>query len=210
MRFKLDDYLVQVAGITTEEEALLSIGLGANAVSFDFYNSRYQVSSRDAFHIVRRLPAGTVTIGTFRQESPRRIIEIVENLGLNAVELLGAYGDEEMSLIRSSVSTVIRGINAETTSYTIEDLYPADYFLLSEVDEYDDLVHCWQSLPEGAPRERIILGGLTLDTVIDVIQTTPVAGVRVLNGALNERGEKDLALLGHFVADARYAHSTSL
>lgn len=206
MLFELDDFYVQAASVTSEEEALLAVGLGASAVSFDFFHSPHEVSAREAFAIVHRIPPGVLKIGTFRQEAPLRICEIVENLGLDGVELLGLYSDTELSQMSRVVRTIIKGFNPATVADISQASPYVDYFLLSEVDEYDDLVQCWQYLPDDTPKQRLILAGLTADTVVGVVETTPVAGIRVGNGALNERGEKDLALLGHFIADARWAH----
>ena len=36
MRFTTEGLFIKIAGITSEEDALFSVGLGANAIGFDF------------------------------------------------------------------------------------------------------------------------------------------------------------------------------
>ena len=55
---------VKVCGITTEEDALLAIGMGADALGFNFVpGSSRQIRPAVARDIVRRLPGGVLTVG---------------------------------------------------------------------------------------------------------------------------------------------------
>ena len=64
-----DRFFVKICGITTEEDALLAVGLGATAIGFIF--APRPASSRPSriADIVKRLPADTVTVGRV----PRRV-----------------------------------------------------------------------------------------------------------------------------------------
>ncbi|NCV09122.1 MAG: phosphoribosylanthranilate isomerase, partial [Actinobacteria bacterium] len=58
--------LIKICGITSEEDALLSVAMGATAVGFVFAPSKRQVSVGKVSDIVKRLPPGVLTIGVFR------------------------------------------------------------------------------------------------------------------------------------------------
>jgi phosphoribosylanthranilate isomerase len=55
----------------------------------------------------------------------------------------------------------------------------------------------------------IASGGLTPASVIDVVQNFPVFGVDVRSGVENIPGVKDPALLGEFIANAKWAYDNS-
>ena len=75
---------VKICGITSEEDALLAIAMGADAVGFVFAPSSRQVAAGFVRDIVRRLPPEVLTVGVFRDESPQRVVDIVNSIGLRA------------------------------------------------------------------------------------------------------------------------------
>ena len=63
---------IKICGVTNEEDALLAVALGADALGFVFApGSPRQVRSREVREIVHRLPPGTTTVGVFRDERHR-------------------------------------------------------------------------------------------------------------------------------------------
>ena len=69
---------VKICGITSEEDALLAIAMGADAIGFVFAPSSRQVAAGHVRDIVRRLPPEVLTVGVFRDESPQRVVEVVK------------------------------------------------------------------------------------------------------------------------------------
>ncbi len=62
----VDPVFVKICGITTEEDALLAVAMGADAIGFVFApGSPRQVSPGLVRDILRRLPPDTMTIGVF-------------------------------------------------------------------------------------------------------------------------------------------------
>ena len=59
---------VKICGITSEEDALLAVAMGADAVGFVFAPSPRQMSPSAVQAIVRRLPPEICTVGVFRDE----------------------------------------------------------------------------------------------------------------------------------------------
>ena len=57
---------VKICGITTWEDARLSVDLGASALGFNFYpSSPRAISPADAWSIIRRLPPFVEAVGVF-------------------------------------------------------------------------------------------------------------------------------------------------
>src|SRR5258705_4468920 len=80
---------VKVCGTTSEEDALLAVAMGADAVGFVFAPSPRQVHPQLVADIVKRLPRDVLTVGVFRDEQPERIAQITNGAGLRAVQLHG-------------------------------------------------------------------------------------------------------------------------
>ncbi len=205
MRLNIEGLFIKVSGITNEEDALFSIGLGANAVGFEFGPSPRQISTAAAHDIVRRLPHGAVSVGVFRNETPRRIVEVANTLGLTAVQIDGVVGLEELAYVAERVNTVMRTLPSTTIIDSSLQLAGADYLLLPESDDYNSLVDCLETFLDETLRVPMVAsGGLTTSNVIDVIQNYPVWGVDVRSGVETSPGIKDPVLLGEFITNARW------
>ena len=104
---------VKICGITNEEDALLAVALGADALGFVFApGSRRQVRPDDVRDILRRLPPGTVSVGVFRDERPERVVELVHRLGLTGAQLHGREPLSEVRWVRRRVPFVIQAFAA--------------------------------------------------------------------------------------------------
>jgi phosphoribosylanthranilate isomerase len=205
VRLNIEGLFIKVSGITNEEDALFSIGLGANAVGFEFGPSPRQISTAAAHDIVRRLPHGAVSVGVFRNETPRRIVEVANTLGLTAVQIDGVVGLEELAYVAERVNTVMRTLPSTTIIDSSLQLAGADYLLLPESDDYNSLVDCLETFLDETLRVPMVAsGGLTTSNVIDVIQNYPVWGVDVRSGVETSPGIKDPVLLGEFITNARW------
>src|ERR1700730_16449364 len=78
------ELFVKVCGTTSEEDALLAVAMGADAVGFIVPPPKPQLAPVNARHIVKRLPPEIITVGVFRDEAPSRVVEILEFAGLKA------------------------------------------------------------------------------------------------------------------------------
>ena len=80
---------VKICGITSEDDALLAVAMGADAVGFVFAPSPRQVPVQQVYDITRRLPPEILTVGVFRDEHPKRVVEIVHRSGVKGAQLHG-------------------------------------------------------------------------------------------------------------------------
>ena len=210
MRFIVEGLFIKVSGVTTEEDALFSIGLGANAVGFEFGPTPRQISPTLAHDIVRRLPQGALSIGVFRSEMPQRIVEIANTLGLSGVQIDGPMPAEELYYVAERVNTVLRTIASTAGVGTWSADSGVDYLLLPESDDHNSLVDCLDTFLDDSVQVPLIAsGGLTATNVVDVVQNYPVWGVDVRGGVETAPGEKDPVLLGEFIANARWAYDNA-
>ncbi len=210
MRLLIEGLFIKVSGVTTEEDALFAIGLGASAVGFEFGPTPRQISPSVAHDIVRRLPQGAISVGVFRNELPKRIVEIANTLGLTAVQIDGAMTGEQLGYVAERVNTVLRTIPSTSVIDSRTSYSGADYLLIPESDDRDSLVDCLDTFLDETIRTPLIAsGGLTSSNVIDVVQNYPVWGVDVRGGVETSPGVKDPVLLGEFIANARWAYENS-
>ena len=88
-RYRHRRMFVKICGITNEDDALLAVAMGADAVGFVFAPSPRQIAAQQVYDITRRLPPEILTVGVFRDELPERVVEIVHRAGLKAAQLHG-------------------------------------------------------------------------------------------------------------------------
>ncbi len=196
---------VKICGITREEDALLAVALGADALGFVFAPSTRQVALDRARDIVRRLPAEVVTVGVFRDELPDRVVDIVHRVGLGAAQLHGFESAEQCRQIRARVPLVIKAFPAGHPGLSDLESYGADAVLVDSSTPGSGQVFDWR-LAEDAPKSghRVLLaGGLTPDNVVDAIVRVRPWGVDVSTGVETEPGVKDAVKLREFIDAAK-------
>src|SRR5258708_10035284 len=89
---------VKICGITTWEDARLSIDLGVSALGFNFYPaSPRAVTPADAWKIIRRLSPFVEAVGVFVNWPPLVVEALARSLRLTAVQLHGAESPEEVA-----------------------------------------------------------------------------------------------------------------
>jgi phosphoribosylanthranilate isomerase len=197
---------VKICGITSEEDALLAVAMGADAVGFVFAPSSRRVSMAQARDIGGRLPPEILTVGVFRDEAPSRVVDIMHGAKLRAAQLHGHETPAQTKWVKERVSLVIQGFPAGDTALAHADDYGADAILIDSPAPGSGDVFDW-SLAEGAPMGRrvILAGGLTPENVADAIERVRPWGVDVSTGVETEPGRKDARKVRAFVIAARGA-----
>jgi len=206
-----DELFVKICGITSEADALLAVGLGASAVGFVFAPSPRQMAPSAVADIVKRLPHETVTVGVFRDESPRRVVEIAGQIGLRAVQLHGFESTEDARWVAERVNWTIKALPAGHRNIERFPEYGAQTLLLDGVNPGSGELFDWR-LAEGVadPRRLMVSGGLRPDNVAAAVAHLHPWGVDVSSGVESSPGVKDPGRLREFVAAARQAGSDVL
>jgi phosphoribosylanthranilate isomerase len=201
---------IKICGITTEEDALLAIALGADALGFVFASgSPRMVTVDEASDIVKHLPYDeVVTFGVFRDERPERVAQIVNTVGLKGAQLHGREPATEVVYVHQRVPLVIQGFAAGDPALSMASEGPADLVLLDAPDPGSGRVFDWCDIDGALDGVRLLLGGgLTPENVADAIWRVRPWGVDVSTGVETApgSGRKDPRKLRRFIEAARAA-----
>jgi phosphoribosylanthranilate isomerase len=201
-----EDLFVKICGVTTEADALLAVGMGASAVGFVFAPSPRQMAPAAVADIVKRLPHETVTVGVFRDEAPRRVIEIANLIGLRAVQLHGVESITDTQWIAGRVGWTIKAFPAGHRNIERFEEYGAQLLLIDGTNPGSGGLFDWR-LAEGVidPRRLIVAGGLRPDNVGAAIAHLNPWGVDVCSGVESSPGVKDPGKLRLFISAAHDA-----
>jgi phosphoribosylanthranilate isomerase len=200
---------VKICGITNEDDALLSVALGADAVGFVFAPSPRQVAAQKVYDITRRLPPEILTVGVFRDEHPKLVLDTAQRAGVKAVQLHGHETPEAVAEVAAQIRWVIKAVVAGSTDARRADRFGTDMVLVDAPAPGSGKVFDWglvDDVPEGL--KIVLAGGLTPENVSGAVQRVRPWGVDVSSGVEREPGRKDALKLKAFIANARAAAPT--
>lgn len=216
---------VKICANTNEQDVLKAASLGADAVGFVFAASPRHVSAAQVRMICAGLPPEVERIGVFPPFDAEVIAAIVEEAGLQTVQLHGgldlrladwvrAVVREEISLIHT-VAWRVDDPNAGTQVLKqlqeLAEEHPNTRVLLDAgIGESSgglgvafDWVAARRVLEQVEGLRVIVAGGLTPANVLEAIQQLAPCGVDVASGVERAPGMKDEAKLAAFIAAAR-------
>jgi phosphoribosylanthranilate isomerase len=196
---------VKICGTTSEEDALLAVAMGADAVGFVFAPSPRMVSPSRVADIVKRLPREILTIGVFRNQDPERVVAIVNQAGLGGAQLHGRETVEHTLHVRQRVRFLIKAFPAGDPDVARAAEYLADAVMIDSPAPGSGKVFDW-ALAEVPSGIRLMLaGGLTTANVGAAIAHVHPWGVDVATGVEAAPGRKDPRKLRNFIVAARAA-----
>ena len=189
---------VKICGITTWDDARLSVDLGASALGFNFYPpSPRSISPRDAWSIIRRLPPFVEAVGVFVNWPPLVVDALARAVRLGAVQLHGGESPEDVAdLARKhrviKAVQVGRGFRAAS----LARYRKANALLL---DGFAPGLHGgtgrtldWKLARAARRYGKIILaGGLTPENIAEAIRVAEPYAVDVASGVESRPGRKD-------------------
>lgn len=205
---------VKICGITTWDDARLSVDLGASALGFNFYPpSPRSVSPADAWSIIRRLPPFVEAVGVFVNWPPMVVDAMARSLQLGAVQLHGAESPREVGELGRK-RRVIKAVSVKR-AFRAASLarYRAAHAIL--LDGFAPGLHGgtghtldWNLARAAGRYARIILaGGLTPENVAEAIRAAAPYAVDVASGVEARPGRKDPAKLRALFAAIESARS---
>lgn len=197
---------VKICGITNEDDALLAVALGADAIGFVFAPSVRQIAVQKVYDITRRLPPEILTVGVFRDEHPKRVVEMTQSAGLRAAQLHGHETADDVAYVAQHIRTVIKAVSAGTVDAVRANSFGTSMVLVDAPAPGSGKVFDWSlagELPEGL--NVILAGGLTPENVATGIAQVRPFGVDVSSGVEASPGRKDAILMKRFIDAARLA-----
>jgi phosphoribosylanthranilate isomerase len=199
---------IKICGTTSVEDALLAVSLGADALGFIFAESKRQIDVATVAAIVSQLPAETIAVGVFRNESAERILEIVNAAGLTGVQLHGSEGPEVAQALRDTIAFLVQVFTADDPRLERLDDYPIDAVLLDSPTPGSGATFDWSQVADLPQRHRVILaGGLNAANVAEAVERVRPWGVDVVSGVEASAGHKDPDALAAFIETAKDALS---
>jgi phosphoribosylanthranilate isomerase len=193
---------VKICGITTWDDARLSIDLGASALGFNFYPpSPRATTPADAWSIIRRLPPFVEAVGVFVNWPPLVVDALARSLRLGSVQLHGMESPGEVGELGRK-HRVIKAVQVKR-GFRVTSLAryrAADAILL---DGFAPGLHGgtgrtldWKLARAAGRHGRIILaGGLTPENIAEAIRIAQPYAVDVASGVEARPGRKDPARL---------------
>jgi phosphoribosylanthranilate isomerase len=197
---------VKICGITTEDDALLAVAMGADAVGFVFAPSPRQVPVQQVYDITRRLPPEIMTVGVFRDEHPKRVVDIVHRSGVKGAQLHGNESGDVVAEIAKAVRFLVKAYPAGSPLISASGSLATDTIMIDGPSPGSGHLFDWSlvgEIPEGM--RMILAGGLTPDNVADAVQTVTPWGVDVATGVESAPGKKDPLKVKRFIERARAA-----
>ncbi|MFH1742160.1 MAG: phosphoribosylanthranilate isomerase [bacterium] len=200
---------IKICGITSQEDALLCVQAGADALGLNFYapSPRYITVSR-AREIVAAVPPFVFLVGLFVDEDLSEVQRIMDETGLHIAQF---HGTESPEILRRYGRPTIKAFRIQSA----EDLkamkdFNAAAFLL---DTYrkglpggTGKTFDWHLAQDAARENRVILaGGLTPENVGEAIRLVRPFAVDVASGVESSPGKKDPDLVHRFVEAVREA-----
>jgi phosphoribosylanthranilate isomerase len=198
---------VKICGITNEDDALLSVAMGADAVGFIFAPSTRQVAAQVVYDITRRLPPEILTVGGFRNEHPKLVVDTARRAGVKAVQLSGRETPAQTIEIAKHFRWVIKAFGSDDENLPRADQYGTDMIMIDGPEPGSGKVFDW-SLAGDAPDslKLILAGGLTPENVGAAITEVKPWGVDVATGVEKSPGKKDALAVKRFIENA-HAHA---
>jgi phosphoribosylanthranilate isomerase len=195
--------MVKICGITNLDDALAAVDCGATALGFNFYfeSPRY-IAPDKAASIVSSL-ANVLRVGVFVNEPIQRIHAIVEQVGLDVVQL---HGDEQPEILARLNTPAWKAFRV-TRNWQTSDLaaWVTDTVLLDSpsIGIYGGSGEAFNWSSIGNIRKKIVLaGGLDASNVSEAIRQVKPWGVDSCSRLETGPGRKDHHKMRQFVAAA--------
>lgn len=204
---------IKICGLTNLEDAQLSAQLGADALGFNFCtaSSRY-INPASAKKIVACLPSDVLLVGVFVDTERETIKNILQTVGLNALQLHGSEspelcrGWEDLKIIRAirlgapGWQTALEKVQEEVDFVLFDSFVPAFAGGTGVAASADLLDH--PAVRALLPR-AFLAGGITPKNAAEKIRTYTPFGVDVASGVESVPGKKAAALLEALVYAVR-------
>ncbi len=208
-RYRERCMFVKICGITNEDDALLAVAMGADAVGFVFAPSTRQIAAQVAYDITRRLPAEILTVGVFRDDLPSRVVEVAHRAGVKAVQLHGRETPAQTIEVAKQIRWVIKAFGANDPNLPRADQYGTDMILMDAPEPGSGKVFDWSLVGDAPDSVKLILaGGLNPENVGAAVREVQPWGVDVSSGVERSPGRKDAIAVKRFIENAR-AHAST-
>jgi phosphoribosylanthranilate isomerase len=219
---------VKICGVGCVEDALAAARAGADAIGLVFHPpAKRNVSIDRAREVLSALPPFVTPVGLFVDAEASRVREIARELGLRHIQLHGHEPPEAVAMLREF--TILKAIRVDPATFGSEleswrrgieklNLTHLQGFILETAGAMGGTgrANDWDTVARHRQRGDLIglphliaAGGLTPDTVADVIRRLRPWAVDVSSGVEGSQGNKSTEKIEAFVREVRAAELSS-
>ncbi len=195
---------IKICGITNLQDALDAVACGADALGFLFAESPRKISAEAVREIVEQLPANVLTIGVFRDQDSRYVVDTVRKASLVGAQLHGHESSALVAEVAAEVQWVAKSVIAGSGEASSSDKYGTKMILVDSASPGTGTGYDLTLLKQLPKNINVILsGGLTVINVAESIMAVSPWGVDVSSGVEISPGVKDIAKIRDFITNAR-------
>ena len=213
---------VQIAGVSSVEEALAAADAGVDALGFTVRlptGVHDGLTEAKARSIVAGLPPFVASVAITYVGAPREAVELCRYLGVTTLQLHGPFPTTEIPVLRVGLPhlKIIRAVHVTGPEAVAQARALARQVDALILDTYDPdtgrhgatgKTHDWaisRQIVDEVPVPVILAGGLTPDNVAAAIAAVRPWGVDVHTGIERPDGSRDLDRIRAFVRNTRAA-----
>jgi phosphoribosylanthranilate isomerase len=200
---------VKICGLTTLDDAVRCVELGADAIGLNFWSSSPRHTDIDtARRIVEEVGDRVETVGVFVDFDLEQILDVLRRTGLVWAQL---HGDETPEVVNSLLPNAYKAVGVKDGSaIELGRRYPGEHLLLDAsvpgMPGGTGRTFDWTIAAEVAKERKLTLaGGLTPDNVAEAVRAVRPFRVDVASGVESTPGRKDPALVAAFIEAAKRA-----
>ena len=221
--------IIQIAGISGIDEALMIAKCGATHLGFPYgldVNSE-DTTEEEAAWIIQNLPSNIKPVLITYHNKATKIFALMNKLGCRIVQVHGQISVDELLNLKKIFpgvevwkGLIVKPDNSGYLLETIKNTEPfSDAFITDTYDQETGAsgatgkTHDWQiskNIVNISKKPVIIAGGLNPENVAEAVRQTRPAGVDVHTGVENMDGLKRKNLVKAFVNNAKKAFSEIL
>jgi len=198
---------VKICGLTSRDDALSALDLGADYLGFVLYKeSPRGISENQLFHILDRLNRKCRAVGVFVNDSRLHVEKISLDCGLHAVQLHGDENEADFKGFPVAVWRAVRFVSGvwvppaekwKAGRYVVDSSVPGKYGGTGVTGNWKEAAGFVKLYPS------MLSGGLTPENVEEAIRVVRPAGVDTASGVEEVPGRKDIAKLKMFLRNAK-------
>lgn len=211
---------VQIAGVSSIEEALACESAGADALGFTVrlpHGLHDGLTEDKARSIITALPPFIASVAITYVDNAREAVDLCRFLGVTTLQLHGDFPSQELPLLRVGLPhlRIIRAMHVtgpESVDRIRDVQRKVDAVILDTIDPQTGRLgatgrtHDWNVSREIVMRSRvpiILAGGLNPDNVQDAVRVVRPWGVDVHTGVEYADGRRNFEKIRAFVVNAK-------
>ncbi|WP_353988230.1 phosphoribosylanthranilate isomerase [Ruicaihuangia caeni] len=195
---------VKICGLRSEEHVDAAIEGGADAVGFVLTDSPRYIDVDSARSLVEHVAQRALTFAVVRDVSVEEAHRLANETGAEVVQVHGEFTPQQIEWLVAQGRPVVRAV---PFSRADEGSLGEQYLLIDAPRAGSGEPWDYASMRDAAlPKQWLLAGGLTPDTVADAIRASGAWGVDVSSGVEVAPGEKSSTLIRAFLDAAKSAH----